>query len=155
MVRSRIAPLLTVVVVAAFAAGACSSTKKSSSSAASATTVAPADKTAFCDDNAKLDKAAANASDEASTLAAFKANVALIDDFGAKAPVDIKVDAQVLVDGAHKVIAANSLTNAGLDAKAFDAAGTKVNAYCGQNPDGTPATTTTVAPATSSPSTTA
>jgi hypothetical protein len=97
------------------------------------------DKTAFCNDNATLDKAFSGIQNAADFLTALKANQATVDDFDKNTPPDIKADASVLVTAAHTAISANDAS--GFQAAAVATAGTNVDNYCGQNPDGTPATT--------------
>lgn len=102
-------------------------------------------KTAFCADNATLDKAMVGVQQPSDLIPIFKANQATLSDFQAQAPSDIVSSAGPLA------IAANHAITSG-DASAFASQalvddGTKVDAYCGQNSDGTPvsagATTTT------------
>jgi hypothetical protein len=94
------------------------------------------DKTTFCADNAILDKATASVQTQSDLIAALKANQVTINNFQATAPSDIVASAGQLA------IAANNAITSG-DASAFNTPaiqddGNKVNAYCGQNPDGTP-----------------
>jgi hypothetical protein len=96
------------------------------------------DKTTFCADNATLDKATASVQTQADLIAALKANQAAINNFQATAPPDIVASAGPLAIAANNAIATG-------DASAFNTPaiqddGNKVNAYCGQNPDGTPIT---------------
>jgi hypothetical protein len=104
------------------------------------------DKTAFCADNAILDAATAAAQQPSDLIPIFKANQATLADFQAKAPSDIVASAGPLA------VAANNAISSG-DASAFATQaimndGAKVDAYCGQNSDGTPVAgaTTTTAP---------
>jgi len=93
------------------------------------------DKTAFCDDNATIDKATASV--QASDLiAVLKANQATINDFQATAPPDIVTSAGPLAIAANNAIASGDIS--AFNTQAIQADGNKVNAYCGQNPDGTP-----------------
>ncbi|HWE69661.1 MAG TPA: DUF4333 domain-containing protein [Acidimicrobiales bacterium] len=103
------------------------------------------DKTAFCSDNATLDMATASVQQPSDLVPIFKANQATLADFQAKAPSDIVSSAGPLAIAADHAVASG-------DASAFTSHaliddGTRVDAYCGQNPDGTPvsagATTTT------------
>ena len=106
------------------------------------------DKTAFCNDNAILDKATSAAQQPSDLIPIFKANQSTITDFQAKAP-------SAIVDSAGPLaIAANNAITSG-DATAFTtpaimADGKAVEAYCGQNSDGSPitsgSTTTTTGP---------
>jgi len=136
------AMVLSVVVVAGCSSGGgSSSSDDSSSAAAAATTVAPSggNKTQFCADNATLDQATANVTDAESALAALTANESTIDDFGAQAPPDIADAANTLVSASKAAIASGDAT--GLQTQAFQTAGQAVDAYCGQNADGSPVTT--------------
>lgn len=99
------------------------------------------DKTTFCSDNAKLDQATAGASQPSDLVPLFKANQSHIDDFEAEAPSDIINDASTLANAAKAAIQSGDASAFGTSAIA--AAGTKVNAYCGQNADGSPADSTT------------
>jgi hypothetical protein len=104
------------------------------------------DKTAFCADNATLDAATAAAKQPSDLIPIFKANQSTLADFQAKAPSDIVASAGPLA------VAANNAISSG-DASAFATQaimddGAKVDAFCGQNSDGTPVSgaTTTTAP---------
>lgn len=103
------------------------------------------DKTAFCSDNATLDKATAAAQQPSDLIPIFKANQSTLDDFQAKAPSDIVSSAGPLAVAANHAVATGDASAFATQAIMDD--GTKVDAYCGQNPDGTPiaagATTTT------------
>ena len=94
------------------------------------------DKTTFCADNAILDKATASVQTQSDLIAALKANQVTITNFQATAPPDIVASAGPLAIAANNAIASG-------DASAFNTPaiqddGNKVNAYCAQNPDGTP-----------------
>jgi hypothetical protein len=99
-----------------------------------------ADKTRFCQDNSTLDKAIApigppdDAAKSAQLLQVFKDNQAKIDDFGKTAPSDIKADAQLIVTTINAAVKANSLDGLSV----LGGVGQRVDAYCGQNSDGTP-----------------
>ena len=89
---------------------------------------------AFCSDNARLDQATAAAQQPSDLVPIFKANQSLLADFQSKAPSAIVAQAGVLVLAADHAISSG-------DASAFATskvvnAGTKVDAYCGQNADG-------------------
>ena len=105
------------------------------------------DKTAFCADNAILDAATGAAQQPSDLIPIFKANQATLADFQAKAPSDIVSSAGPLAVAANNAIATGDASAFATQAIMDD--GTKVDAYCGQNPDGTPvsggATTTTTA----------
>lgn len=120
---SLVLPLLSLTLLAG-----CGGSSSSSSSG---------DKTAFCQDNAKLDAATASATTPDEALAALKANQSTIDDFAKNAPADIKAQADVLVSTSKAAIAANDSSGLANNAK-FSAAGTAVDSYCGQQPNGQP-----------------
>jgi hypothetical protein len=121
--------------------GACSSassTASGSKATGATTTVTTAgDKTAFCADNAILDKAGAAANTPAELLTLFKGNVNTLNDFDLKAPAQIKADADALTKAATAAIAAGDASN--FAAPALQTAGSNVDSFCGQNSDGTPA----------------
>jgi hypothetical protein len=101
--------------------------------------VGAGDKQAFCADNVKLSQATAGAQQPSDLVPIFKANQSLLNDFQAKAPAAIVSQAGILV------LAANHAISSG-DASAFttatvEKAGKKVDAYCGQNADGSTSTT--------------
>jgi hypothetical protein len=94
------------------------------------------DKVAFCSDNAKIDQATSGAQQASDLVPIFKANLSLLNELQAKAPSAIVSQAGMLVVAAHRAITSG-------DASAFStstvvAAGKKVDAYCGQNADGSP-----------------
>jgi hypothetical protein len=94
------------------------------------------DKAAFCADNKALDEASAGATQASDLPPILKANLATIDDFRTKAPADI-----VDVAGTLAKVATDAAASG--DASAFNDqaiadAGKKVDAYCGQNSDGSP-----------------
>jgi hypothetical protein len=96
------------------------------------------DKVAFCSDNAQLDQATAAAQHASDLVPIFKANRSLLSDFQSKAPSAIVAQAGVLVLAADHAISSG-------DASAFTTsnvvnAGKKVDAYCGQNADGSTTT---------------
>ena len=96
------------------------------------------DKVAFCTDNAKIDQATSGAHQPSDLVPIFKANQSLLNDFQAKAPSAIVSQAGVLV------LAADHAIRSG-DASAFttatvENAGKKVDAFCGQNTDGSTST---------------
>jgi hypothetical protein len=118
MTRRPIISLLAAVLGAMLFAAGCGGGSKGS------------DKAAFCKDNAILNAKTATVSSLAEVAKLFKANVATIDDFGKKAPADIKADAQKLVDAAHKVISTGDASVFADNAVAN--AGKHVDTYCGQ-----------------------
>jgi hypothetical protein len=117
---SRVA--LVPVALIALLAGCGSSTSSASS------------KTSFCADNAKLDKATASDTTLGQLLTTLKANQSTLDDFGKAAPSAIKAKAQVLVTGAQTAIKSNSTA---AFSPQFETAGKAVDAYCGQDAQGT------------------
>ncbi len=74
----------------------------------------------------------------------FQANQATISDFDSKAPPEIKVDADALTTAAQGAITSKDAS--AFTTPALQASGTRVDTYCGQNADGSPATTTTSTP---------
>jgi hypothetical protein len=106
------------------------------------------DKTAFCKDNATLDMATSVAKQPSDLIPIFKANQATITDFQTTAPPEIVSRAGPLAIAANNAIATGDATAFTTTAIAAD--GSAVDAYCGQNPDGTPiaggSTTTTTGP---------
>jgi hypothetical protein len=95
-------------------------------------------KVAFCSDNAQLDQATSAAHQAADLVPIFKANRSLLRDFQSKAPSAIVNQAGVLVLAAEHAIRSG-------DASAFNTssvvnAGKLVDAYCGQNSDGSTTT---------------
>jgi hypothetical protein len=107
-------------------------------------------KDSFCADNAKLDKASKGITAAADFIAVMKANQSVIDDFAKNAPADIQADATTLVGAARASISTNDAS--GFATQAVASAGMHVDAYCGQNSDGSPATTTIPSDTTTIPS---
>ena len=103
-----------------------------------------ANKTKFCQDTATLDKAVApvGAPDtpekDAQILKIFKDNQATLDDLGKTAPSDINTDARLLLETINAAIKADSMDNFGT----AGGTGPRIAAYCGQNIDGTPISST-------------
>jgi hypothetical protein len=96
------------------------------------------DKVAFCSDNAQLDQATSAAHQASDLIPIFKANRSLLSDFQSKAPSAIVNQAGVLVLAADHAISSG-------DASAFNTAnvvdaGKAVDAYCGQNANGSTTT---------------
>jgi hypothetical protein len=103
---------------------------------------ATGDKTAFCADNAKLDAASNGVTTPAAAMAALEANKSTIVDFGKNAPPDIKKQADILVTTSLAAIAANDPSKIENNT-AYAAAGSAVDAYCGQGSNGSSTTGTT------------
>ena len=99
------------------------------------------DKAVFCSDNSKLDQLTSGAQQPSDLLPIFKQNQSLIDDFEAKAPADIISDAGTLANAAKASI--KSGDTSAFATQAVSDAGSKVDAYCGQNSDGSPASGST------------
>jgi hypothetical protein len=100
--------------------------------------------TKFCNDNAILDRATSAAKVPSDLIAIFKANVSTLNDFQATAPSRIVDDAGTLVHAAR--VAVNSGSAKAFTTSAIVKAGERVDAFCGQNADGSPvggSTTTT------------
>jgi Domain of unknown function (DUF4333) len=90
----------------------------------------------FCKDNAQLDMATSAAQTPSDLIPIFRANAATILDFQANAPAAIVVDAGTLVAAAkHAVDTGNA---SAFTTSAIQTAGAHVDAFCGQNPDGSP-----------------
>lgn len=85
--------------------------------------------TAFCTDQATLDKALASANDPASVLTALKANASTIADFAKNVPDAVKAESQMLVDAAHAAIAAGDGSK--LLGSDIGKAALRVDSYCG------------------------
>ncbi|MCU1343919.1 MAG: hypothetical protein JWL70_185 [Acidimicrobiia bacterium] len=100
------------------------------------TQAAAGDKAAFCADNAILGKATSAATKVEDLPAILKDHASTLDDYAAKAPADISDSASVMVKAAKTAI--NSGDGSGFAAPEVSAAGPKVDAYCGQNSDGSP-----------------
>lgn len=99
------------------------------------------DKAIFCADNAKLDQATAGAQQPSDLVPIFRQNQSLIDEFEAEAPPDIIGNASTLANAAKSTISSGDAS--AFATQALSDAGTKVDAYCGQNADGSPATSGT------------
>jgi hypothetical protein len=113
----------TVLCISVFVLAGCgSSSSKSNSSSA-------ANKTSFCADNKKLDKASAPASNVSELLKDLKANASTIADFARTAPSAIKASAEVLVSASEDAIKTGNTK--GFNQK-FAKAGTAVDKYCGE-----------------------
>ncbi len=134
MNSARLIRFLGAGLVCATLISACSSGTSSTGSTTS--TASAGDKTAFCNDNATLDKASSGVQQPSDLIPVLKANQATINDFKANAPSDIASSADALVTAANSAIASGDAS--GFTTQAIQDAGTKVDAYCGQNPDGTP-----------------
>jgi hypothetical protein len=97
------------------------------------------DKTTFCRDNATLDKATSVTTKPSDLIAVFEANKSTIDEFQATAPPAIVKDAGTLAQAVSAAIRSGNAD--AFTTKAVARAGRNVDAYCQQNPDGTPGTT--------------
>jgi hypothetical protein len=97
------------------------------------------DRTTFCRDNATLDKATLGATKPSDLIAIFKANKSTIDEFQATAPPAIVKDAGTLAQAAATAIRSGNAS--AFTTKAVARAARTTDAYCHQNADGTPATT--------------
>jgi hypothetical protein len=97
------------------------------------------DKVAFCHDNALLDQATSGARQASDLVPVFRANQSLLDDFQAKAPAAIVTQAGILVLAADRAIRSGNAS--AFTTPTVVAAGQKVDAYCGQNGDGSPSST--------------
>lgn len=95
-------------------------------------------KTTFCNDNATLDKATAAATQPSDLVQIFKDNSSVVSDFEAEAPADIISDASTLANAAKAAISSGDATT--FTNQSLVDAGKKVDAYCGQNSDGSPLT---------------
>ncbi|HEY1988244.1 MAG TPA: DUF4333 domain-containing protein [Acidimicrobiales bacterium] len=95
-----------------------------------------ADKTTFCNDNATLDEATSAAQTPSDLVAIFKANQATIAEFQSTAPPEIVASAGPLAIAANNAISTGDAT--AFTTPAIMADGAAVDAYCGQNSDGTP-----------------
>lgn len=98
--------------------------------------IGAANKVEFCHDNALLLQATFVAQTPADLIPIFKANKSTILDFQATAPSSIVAAAGTLVQAARTAVNtgnANEFTTA-----AVQNAASQVNAFCGQNPDGSP-----------------
>jgi hypothetical protein len=99
-------------------------------------TATSAGKAQFCQDDSVLDKATFGVSTADGLLQAIRANQSTIDDFGKTAPPEINTDAQALVTAAKTAVNSNSV--AGLADPNLQAAGNRVDAFCGLNSHGDP-----------------
>jgi hypothetical protein len=95
-----------------------------------------ANKKVFCQDNATIDMATSAAQTPAALIAAFQANQKAILEFQATAPSKVVAYAGVLVVAARKAVQTNDTTAFGT--KAIMKAGLAIDAFCGQNSDGSP-----------------
>lgn len=100
-----------------------------------------ANKAQFCIDNAILDKATSAAQTGSELISILKSHENTILDFQKTAPSSIVVDAGALISAAQAAI--KSGDPGGVTTKSISQAGTAVDAYCGQNPDGSPIGSTT------------
>ena len=98
--------------------------------------IGAANKVEFCRDNAHLLQATYVAQTPADLIPIFKANEATIVDFQATAPSAIVAAAGTLVQAARTAV--NTGNANGFTTSAVQNAASQVNAFCGQNPDGSP-----------------
>jgi hypothetical protein len=117
-------------------------TTSGGAAAGAANSASGGDKSAFCSDNATIDQATSAAKDANGFVQALKDNQSTLADFQKNAPSDIANDATALVNAANDAIAKNDASQFENDQN-LQASGHRVDVYCGQNPDGSPATTTT------------
>jgi hypothetical protein len=105
-----------------------------------------ANKTKFCNDNAILDKATSVAQTPADLIPIFKANANTLIDFQATAPPKIVDDVGTLVHAARVAVTTGNARS--FATAALTKAGQRVDAFCGQNADGSPigSASTTTAP---------
>lgn len=128
------AKLLTVAVLLMVSLAGCGSgSKRSTTSSGGA---GSGNKTAFCTDNSKLDKATSSITSVDQVVPALKPVLATMNDFAKNAPGDIKPTADLLVNAASAAIKSNRGTPF-TDPK-VKAAGPTVDAYCGQQSNGDP-----------------
>jgi hypothetical protein len=121
---------VAVVVAAALLVG-CSSS--------SGNKLAGADKTTFCQHVVAFNNLGGPSTTPAQALQLAKANAALIASIVNSAPSEIKADAETAVSGLDAAVKANSITP--FLAANVQAAGNRMDAYCGLNQNGTPTTT--------------
>jgi hypothetical protein len=95
-----------------------------------------ANKKVFCRDNATIDLATSTAQTPAELIAAFKAHQKTILELQATAPSKVVADAGMLVVAARKAVQTNDTTAFGT--KSIMQAGLAIQAFCGQNADGSP-----------------
>jgi hypothetical protein len=123
------------VVVAATLFAGCSS---SGNKAVGANT-GGANKTTFCQHVVAFNNVGGPSTTPGHALQLAKANTALTASIVSSAPSDIKADAQTAVNGIDAAVKANSITP--FLPPDVQAAGNRLNAYCGLNSNGTPTTT--------------
>ena len=146
MSKTRFVQLLVGGFACASIFAACGSSSGGASGTSGSDTTAAVqaasggNKTQFCGDEVTLDKATSGATQPSDLIPIFKANTSVLADFKATAPSEISAQADSMADAAQASITSG-------DASAFSGAdlqadGKAVDAYCGLNSDGTPATTT-------------
>ena len=129
-----------IVAACGSSSGGATGTSGSDTTTAATQAAAGANKTQFCADEATIDKASSTATQPSDLIPIFKANTSVLADFKSTAPADISAQADPLANAALAAITSG-------DASAFatpdlQADGKAIDAYCGLNSDGTPATTT-------------
>jgi hypothetical protein len=95
-----------------------------------------ASKTEFCKDNAILDKSTDVAQTPADLIPIFEANESTILDFQATAPPQIVAEAGKLVEAARNAVKTGNAS--AFASQSIQKAGATIDAFCAQNPDGTP-----------------
>jgi hypothetical protein len=123
-----------VAVAATFLAG-CSS---SSGNKTAGVNTAAANKATFCQHVVAFNNLGGPSTTPTQALQLAKANTALTASIVSSAPSDIKADAQTAVNGLDAAVKANSITP--FLAPDVQAAGNRMNAYCGLNSNGAPTT---------------
>ncbi len=97
-------------------------------------------KAKFCSDNAVLDSAFSRAHTGPGQIAILRSHESTIADFQKNAPSQIVVDAGTLVSAGRAAVRSGDAS--AIASKAFTKAGAAVDAYCGQNADGSPSGST-------------
>lgn len=130
------------VVVGNEAAASLRSDSLANSTATSSLTF-PGNKVVFCADNAKIAKAAAKTDppNPSDILAALRAHWSIVKNFGANAPGIVAGDAQTLITAGRLALLTNDASGL-LDSHFFAHAGYRIDAFCGQDSNGSPATST-------------
>ncbi|MDQ1495825.1 MAG: hypothetical protein QOG69_2308 [Actinomycetota bacterium] len=90
------------------------------------------DKAAFCKTNAEISAGLSSATSADQLVSALKTVQNKFDGYVSSAPSDVKGDAQTLVDAAKKAISSNDASPFQTDTK-LQAAGSKVDSFCGQS----------------------
>jgi len=145
MVRlGRSGPVVALVVVAALAA-ACGSSGSSTASGKSSgaggssgsSTTADVNKSTFCADNLKIDKASSSASSAQDFVAVLKQNQSVLADMSAHLPSgSLGTEAQQLLAAANQAIQSNDAS--GLQSPSLGKIGGDLDTYCGTDGNGNP-----------------